>query len=503
MKKEIKLLIMIFVVFSIFFILNYPSVDDFIYGNMKNSFNIEQNAVITNYNIPGFDVLNTTISMLCNIPYTILPTIPFQILPLIFLLLSTFLLLSKTENKLNETLVYFIVGVYLLSAYSIAYIWNPHICAMLILLALILITIFRLKNERDYHLQTSIIFIIGIISLNFLSYKLTFIALMFFIFLQIFNAIESKFSKNSPKNTNLKFIILMGTVFTLFFNKFIYNSFIPSVVDKSEFSSPLFFDKLFKSFLRNPNDPLSTYYFSSPHILSYLTVIFLICVLIIFLICFIIVISKFIQKKKFSISEKIFSSMSLSTLVLFVIYAKLGLPDFGLLILTTFFGYITIFQLKKWNKLKIMVFLILILMLLVTLASDYQRINNNFYQNQRDYGSFQYLNYPSNWLNINLNPNSKIESDVLTIGYFSLIESISGEKTDYKRVISQGNILNILKNKKFNNKYFFIINNKTGHFDSGGWYVFKSWSNYQNEIHNNNNLNIIYTSGDTEICLTN
>lgn len=234
-----------------------------------------------------------------------------------------------------------------------------------------------------------------------------------------------------------------------------------------------------------------------------MTLIFLVCASIILLICYTVLIIKLIQKKKFSISEKVFSSMLLSTIALFAIYANLGLPDFGLLVFTTFLGYIIIFQLKKWNKLKAVAFIILALMLIATLVSCYQRVDNNFYKNQRDYGSFQYLSYPSTWLIDNTDTNSKIESDVLTYGYFSLTEEKLGKKIKYKQVISQDNILNILKNKKFTDKHFFIINNKTKYFSSEGWNVFKSWSNYKNEIHNNSNLNIIYASGNTEICLSN
>ena len=503
MKKGISLLILVFVVFSTFFILNYPSVDDFIYGNMQHSLNIEKSGVITNYNVPGFDVLNTAISLLCNIPYTLLPTIPFQLLPIILLLLATLTLLAK-EIEINKNIIYIIAGVYLLSGYAMAYIWSSHICAMLIILTLIFITTLRLKDETQYHFQTSIIFIIGIISLNFISYKLTFIALTFFVFIEIFNLIESKSFKNYPKNANLSYIVLIGFVFTLYFNKFIYNSFIPSVVNPSasEFSSPLLFDKLFKSFSRDINNPLSIYYSTTPHLISYMTIMFLVCVTIILLICSVILISKFIQKKKFSVPEKIFSSMILSTLILSIIYAKLGLPDFGLLVITTFFGYILILQLKKYNKLKIIALFILVLMLLATLISDYQRIEDNFYENQRDSESFHYLDYPSNWLIFNMNSNSRIESDVLTVNYFSLIESASGKKISYKQIISQENILNILQNKKFDNHYLFIFNNKINHFSSEGWHVFRSWSNYQNEIQDNDNLNMIYTSGDTEICST-
>jgi hypothetical protein len=519
MERKTKYAVcLISIVIVFFYIFYFPSVNDFIYGNMKNSMDIITSSHVNNFNAPGYDVFNAELSLITNIPLERLPYIPLQLIPIVLFFYC--ILISLNDTNKNITLIFFISLAYLLSSFSPAFIWAPHVAGIILMLMILYLIITRLKNEPNDNNQKSIsiAIIISISSLIFVSYKLTFFTIAFMTFLQLYYIFVNKFKnkklqfkvrsiKEMKPNFNFFTLILISIVITLYFNKFIYKAVIPLIIDTSntEFSGANVISKLFKQ--SNPSDILTSFYFKNPYELTTMTTIFLLCVMAILIICTLYLIHKFIRRKKFNLPEIIYIVFIATTFSLNMIYARLGFPDLLYLTMASFIGIIILLQSRdiiknKKTKTKI-ISGIIVLMFIPIVVSGIIRVEGDLYSAQRDYNYNEYLSYPSQWLYSHYTKGNSISSDVLSYSYFAFLESAKSPKTPIrKNVISDQNFMNIISGNTTSSSNYVIINKFIKNFYLTGWSNFNGWSNYEDKIDKNNNLNLIYSSGKVKIIKT-
>lgn len=493
-----------------FFIFHYPAFNDFIFGNMDNSYLIQKSAHVAKFNVPGFDVFNTELALISNIPYTILPSLPIPLIPTSLIFFCLLWILYKFKRSLDEVFIFILALIYLLSDYSTAFVWSPHVAGISLLLMLLFLIVKRIKPDEEKKKidgPVSLLIIITLISLNFISYKLTFLALTLMIFLHLLNVYQDKTNFKSPypfKKTNFTQLILIGSIVALYFNEFFYRTFLPTILEPSEteFSSANIFAKLLHSFSKVTTDSLSPYYFKNLTQLTYANTFFLSTILIIVSFVVILCIIKLIKREKYSYQEFVFSSLIMSTACLFLIYAGLGLPDFGIITIAAFIGFLILKDklIFKDKTKKLFIGVLITIIIVSTFATGVIRITNNVYSEQRDNNGFVYLNYPSKWI---ISYGDIItKSDILSESYFSLIRSQEGSKKKVT-VLSNNEFLEIINENEINKSSLInsnvIINKKIDRFYLSGWNVMNGWKNMEQEINNNNHLNIVYTSGNVDI----
>lgn len=497
-RSQIAFLITIILSLFYFILVYYPMVGDgFDYWHMAKIVSIEKSGIVDlNYPNAGYYVMTLILSNISGISYDTIPIVPLQFFP--FVLLLIMLLRYMTNNYL---LVSLIVMIFTTKFGYINYLgWWSHGIGI-ILLMLIISLVYKLQSNRG-RLGLSLTMIITIVSLNYMSYKLTFFAITFLIGMQI---VQWR-NHCADEKLDLAGYILIGTINALIFNGMFYQSFIPHIRSSSgeTVTSALgkllifgqgSFNKLGEYHIRGQQDIVTS------NIVWHIFIILGLFLLITMFLC------KLVKKDYLNNGEKIAISLIISGLLIFLIYTFIGFSDVTLLIFSGIIGYAVLYNHMSNANHKIFIFMIISTLLLLNIYTTVGHISEDFNRGKRDMGFGQYLYYPSDWyVKKMIKPDIVLFTDVFTGGYFAKEIAKNDFSSEYSpHMFSRSNMLFLFNNEEIpadNN--IFVVNYRLHHFSADNWETFSSWSNYEQKLENNKGLDFVYTSGDlTTIVPTN
>jgi len=507
-RDPILLIFAISIIFLNFTFLHYPSVDDFTFGGLKyvESIDFAGSIDIFSNNTPGYYVYNYIIWKICNIPAQDTVMLPFQILPITLLLM---LILRRTNAK--NIICCSILLIYFTSDYAPISTWFVHTMGFILFLTLIAISTMKVKSiSRKKRRQYDIALIIVILALNFTSYKLTFISIVFMILLQIGMIYSASYCKHDHPGKSIKSgahcdikIIIFALIFVSFFNHFIYDTFLPVLNAYSDFSTSSGFEKTFFTRSQELGDPLWEYYFQSPGHLIQLHTIWLGLLMGGLGYFAMKVMRKVVKRASFSFEENLILAIFGASTLMYMIYNLLGLSDMQFLILSGFIAYAQIFGSIGHDKKKVIGVTILVFLLL-NASIGYERIKYDYSSAQRDSNSFEYLNVPSTWIAKNLIVEpiaTRTVTDTLTYTYASYKAERVFESEFYKKfqILTRDDIMALLGQAEDSNRYFshLVTNHNLNRFQILGWETFKSEQVYKDL--DNGVPDLVYTSGSIRV----
>ena len=506
---HLSVLCVLFLFLSLFFSIYFPIVgNSFDYWHMAVAIRISNSGYIDPGHINvGYYILTTVIHEIVGIPYEVIPTLPLQSVS--FILLYGLLVRSISLDYDTPLLTILLGTIYLFKFGTLdAVSWWTHGVGFILSLFILYISILRLSSSKNQP-QISILLIILIISVSFISYKMTLFSLSLLFTLQFIEWLQfSNNWKTTPNRSKFTTVILIGGIFFFIFNKIVYDEFIPRLRVNSEFSTSSL-DKLFMSYEFNQVQPLSQYYFRTPALLRTVNTLWVFLVFIGLICLCLILVYIYIKRGKYYVGEKAIISILLSSTILFIIYSLLGANEISLLIFTGILGFSLISRIVSKNV-KYVIFSTMFLLLVLSLCSTTISYHESFFDGMRDINYCQYLNSPSeyyikNMINDGNNCIYSLKSDVFTGGYFC--KQIARENLSYSYeplVFSDENMLFLFRQQALQKvePHAFIINYRLKRFYSMNWETFISWSEHRSLIENNPYLNIIYSSGDVSIFVT-
>lgn len=454
----------------------------------------EENPKLGKFYVPGFYILTVEISKICNIPYDALPFLFISLIPFIILLFSIY-------NNINNDKIICSIIVLIVTTYSFTsnfLVFWVHGVGFLLFLTVILSTIVLYRsNNINTRAASFLIIILCVLSVNYMSYKATFWVLSFllsFAFIEWFKyySIESDHVIKSTRNSrSLKNAALIGVILTLSFNKFIYNSFIPTMKVYHEFTMGA--QKIFSMLHNDPSDPLNNVYYSFPSVVTYITFMRIVLIsLILFL--FIIKIIKIISARDiehFNLVISLFIVLLFIGTANFFIYNLLGLFD---LVLLTHAGFIALLAIYKYDMKKLAYAFIIAL---VVMNAIYQTAAYTYTVAPKDVNHFDYIKPSVDWyISHGIDMGFELRTDELTKGYY--IKELAGERMlNYPISLYSRDVLFIIQKSAIYNPStptLYVINYKEPHFSVENWKVLKSLGCYRSEIESNSHLNKIYTT---------
>jgi len=474
----------------------YPSVDEFTFGYLRPVLTVQTTGIVGfQANYPGYNVYMMAIHTIGNIPYDVIPTVPVVVIPIILLIIASFRKICAQE------LIYIpIVAAYLVGELSPATSTSPHHVGFALLFLIILTSILYSQAPAGNRKKLMAIMFIAVVSINFVSFTETAIALIFlaiFLLLQRADILRGiKIDKRA-----LLALVLFAAFFTLLFNQYLYSAVLPAL-HATDPASFLGFDKLLRRVSPQSADVLSSFYLVSPPVLTFTHLLTYLLLTTCFALCCYVVFKKYAKRTALSLGEVSFLSLSGAGLFALFFYVILGLANIAYLTIAIFVGYGVIYQMPSKAIKRFVVVSIVVLFLLNGVATA-ERINNNFYSQNR--GSVDYLNAPSGWF-LHYDGGQRFATDLLTENYYKfyktsrgllLPDALSLSSSDVKTILN----LNTVKNSSTaTSSQLYMMNYREGSIKIyGPWDVFAPWSDSRQTISNNSNLSKIYSSGDVEI----
>lgn len=502
---------------SYFLVMDYPEMnDDFEFFHVAKARHVTDTG-FTDVNDPlsGFYVIESVISQITSIPPDYIPRLPLLALPFILIMLSIMVnILDKNIGSASlSVLIIGLMTLYIMTGNIPNLKFFAHGVGFVVFLSTIYI-VSEALYQNNLRPQLSIILIIYMIDLNYISYKMTVLSIAFLFSLQILSLIFNKlYNDNNVMKQNFAIIALIGIIYFFTFNFIIYNEFIPRAVDITQTGG---IERMFlmSGFNISGQPEISKYYFQPPNTIAIMNSVLLATILLLGIIpAMLIEINKLIKRSEFTICEKIFFSVLMSTGWILLIYMPLGFSEITLLLFPAIFGYIVLFTTNSKK------FVIIIVMILVigNVILNTQYMQNDYKQGRKDWNNYQYINIPVTWyLENGFIKNQltyrSVRSDVFTTGYIA--NEMERRNISYKddiyfslwhfmpmdiKFLIDHDENNILENDRFVKNRFIMINYKLKYFITEGWNKFKSWSDIGKGIRSNPYLNIVYSSGDIDI----
>ncbi len=487
-------LLLLLVLMSIFFLLvTYPGLDDFTYWRVTSE-------------------TLTALSEVTNMPLDVLVLLPIQLYPLLVLMAAA--LRRANGAKLGYLAL---VGAYLAGStnFSQFTLW-VHWFGFLLFLQILLLVLVRSNGTGRNLPAFSIALIVSIVSLNFISYKLTFFALAFLASLQSVDWIH-RYLLGGSRSRSLGVhgrVALIGIVFVLAFNQFVYNQLFASV--RVALENPwLGIDWILGVFGSTSTDPLSAFYSHSPTGMIYATLAWLVVLFVALMLCGIMLARRVHSGLELSVGEKAVLASGVAAVLIFVIYTFLGYADLSLAIFVSIIAFATLFA-RNIRRIRQVAVCGIAVLLLLDLALAAQAVNYQFYNGQRDSSGFKYLAPPSEWY-IRFGSSGKsgnpaqlagLTSDILTCGYIMKTEAEQGVNNPADCHLFGPNELRYLLGLSdpslglgdFRGAMF-AINYKEPRFAVQGWQFYNSWAAYRQVLDATPYMNRVYSSGDVDLML--
>lgn len=492
--------ILILIIGLFFFVSYYPTPTDvYDYWHILVLIKTDRLGHINTEYYPnvGYYVLTLIVSQIAEIPYDIITSLPLQAVPLIFLLLA--IISNITKNDSHYLLFSLSISIAYLTRFdgqnSLG--WWCHGIGWILFLTMLFAAYIRIDNKNEGW-PVSLVLILCIISINFISYTMTFLALAMLFFLEIFQ-----------KKMNSWIIILIGFINVLAFNHFLYGHFIPIVRISSELESSI------RTFFGAPhNSILKEYRFNIPSDIRYLNDIWYLFISIVIFVLVLILFIELIQRQSWSNEECIFLSLFLATSLRILVYAIVGTFYILPLVPCGIFGLVILYT-KRKNKLIHTTFIISIIFIfiLINLHNTIRLNDICYYEGMNEYNYNEYMYGPCNWyINRIINNNNQIHnppaSDVFTAGYFAKEFAKENLTSAWDpKLFSANHAYYILE---YNDSNFsrltldddpIILNYNLNRVWGERWISLRSWRYSTNRIKWNPYLDEIYYSGHISIFL--
>lgn len=534
-SRLLKYFLIVLVGFYITYMLwLYPAILDFYYLNL-----VPYSDIIANHRVDilatgvgGAQILVLTLIEITGLSHFGVISTPLLLLPIYFLLVSVFRSLIDGVYSILLT-----VSFLLPFASPGLFVLGCHEVGLSLYLTLILILILNHKRNLNKS-ATAIVTVLIVVCINYMSYKIDALTILFLSILSIFliiKQIEGRKRINTPQDSlhehrpsktiallgqdrkegtpsqkrvfgtftllsSHTYLPLVGLVIALGLNTFFYSTFAPYLEEST-------FDNigLFKIFSTNSGNLVLSSLYSIPNYLQYIGTLRFFIIVAVLSMTTMILMRKYIHERDLSYTELIFLSSAIASGLILLIYTILGLFDYFYVLLS---GYLGICLLNKylktsfsWSKAIIYILLISGLLYMALL------IGSGYHMGHKASDEFQYLTTSTEWLgnHIEDDVDQHIKSDALTIGYISYQSSKQKILGNYpKTYFSVDDITQLLQpdcQKGFTYNTFFVLNSDLHYFAIERWYHLKSLSNYESTIRNNHNFNMLYSTGFVDIAL--
>lgn len=493
---------------SFFNLFYYPVVsDNFDFWHVGKIMTVGMSGHIEpGYQNSGYYVFGVMIAKLAALPYDALPTLPIQAIAVI--IVSIALLKGVVDWRSPSVLVIILTMLVFVSKYGNKsyFMYYCHGLGFVLAITLCLILLLYLKPLSLKKRQAlSILTILIVLSLNYISYKLVFYSIALILGVLIIDWLYYlRWRGKSSSRQGLTTLAIFSLVFTFAFNQILYRGLIPRLQEASD--SPFSgLDKLMLSFHNPSATPFDTYYFTYAVGVRNALTLWLALLLLSVLVTSLYLAYKFYRNEVLSNGEKVTFGLIIAAIGIFVIYNFLGLSVFEFLVYSGLVGYVLLYHVAGASKRRryfviTSLFVLLLLNGYITLTS-----HEDQYSGIRDYNNFEYITVPVDWCvekipYDNQNSRGSLYVDVFTGGLMAarVTEADLANKY-YPRTFSNDQMGLLLLHDGDglkNPNDIFIINYRLSYFSAENWMTFKSWSNYRSAVDENPLLNAIYSSGD-------
>jgi hypothetical protein len=492
--------------FNLFY---YPVVsDNFDFWHVGKTITVGMSGHIEpGYQNAGYYVLGVIVAELASLPYEALPTLPLQAIAVI--VVSIALLKGAVNQRSYSVLIIILTMLVFVSKYGNKsyFMYYCHGLGFVLAITLCLILLLYLKPQTLMKRQAlSILIILIVISLNYISYKLVFFSIALMVSVLVIDWLYNFRRKDeSCSKLNLMALVVFSIVFTFAFNQILYQGFIPRL--QGALDSPLSgLNKLALSFYSPNTTPFDAYYFTyTVGIRNALTVWLAILSLSVLAVSLYLA-YKFYQNESFSNGEKVTFGFIIASIGIFAVYNLLGLSVFEYLVYSGLIGYVLLYSTAKDSK-KCRYLIVTALIALLALNGYITMVSHeDQYRGIRDYNNFDYITIPAGWyvekaLYDDQSAKRTLYADVFTGGLMAArVKGVELTDRYYPRTFSDDQMAVLLLHEDDGLKDMddVFINYRLAYFSAESWSTFNSWSNYRNNIHENPLLNTIYSSGDID-----
>jgi hypothetical protein len=509
-RLALVFIVLAFVPFFMIFI--YPSVNEFDYWHMATAIQAERSGHLQLYHqTPAFYIGTIALSEVTGISYDAIPTLPLQALPLVVCLYALMRRISQGR------LLYLSVGVvylFLLVSPAIRFDWFVHNLAFIMLLALgVAVAVSMKSTSLRRRPSMSLVMIILLVGVSLMSYKITFLSVLFIVFLDVSGwlSISRRVLRVSPSESRFLVLTIFTVVFVFWVSRFFYDQFLPalrlSVEGEYMYSSG--FEKIFAGFFSKPSDPLSAYYVRSSAPVLFVNLLWNVIAVVGFIGAMVVCLRRVLKGRNIVIGQRIFFALAIAGSLDFLVYGMLGHQGLEFVVLSGLLGYCVMFGLPSARANRIAMAGVFSLLILNTCLIG-GLLSGGIVVGSRDSGHFEYMNAVSNWYVDygEVDESSRYISDVLTGGFLRKSSIAENPNTSTNLALFTRSQLVFLlgENSSLVERLpgiqeRFIINYRAQYYLANGWEPYRSWSLYRSSIETNPGLSTIFSSGNFDICI--
>ena len=331
---QLKIIVLLLCALSIhFFIKMYPATLDFSYWSRINLILTMESAHLSPLiGTPASSAFTVITANICDLPIEAIVQCPVLLLPLTLLMVVILRYFS-----LNNSYYLLIPALYLVPInYPQAYLFGCHEAGLVLFLSFVILSLLamkRVQNPRTLFLPMVLILSV----LNFLSYKLVFMIVVFMFSLTVITYFEK--CRNGSGNSSARYFLLItvtGIILILAFNNVFYQEFIP--FSRIALENIDFGISKTGIGLGDPNE-LFEYSYQIPQSLALISKIRSILIYAGLLLTGVYFIRKYVWKMPLSVEEQIYLAGLSASVGVLLVYNILGLFEITYLLIAAFFGY--------------------------------------------------------------------------------------------------------------------------------------------------------------------
>ncbi len=455
----------------------------------------------------GFYAVSAMIASVTGISPEIVSVLPLQAIPFILF----FVILIRNASvawKTPMALLLSILGLaYVMKFGSKSnFIWGTHDLGFILFLqvALLLLMNHRNKNVSDTvsRVSPAAIIMVSIAALNFVSYKVTLLVIVFLITMTLIESLGYRLRSSIISLKTLKNLALFSLVYVLSYNAFFYNIALPSIRFARDTFGQTGIDKFTYTL-----GPLSQYAFIPPGGLRYGDLLWAALSMIGLAVFVSFLVFRLLRKASVPVGTRLMLGVGISGGPMLVFYTYLGILEPNYLIFAGFAALVPLFALGS-KRIRRFVVVCAILFVALNISQNLVGLPSHYYDGLHDSEFSSNGKVSSRWYTDNVDlPNSTGTSDIFTIGLIAYVAEQDSMGHPNMQAYSEEDILYLLNPVDHSNRSvasgpnYFMMNNKLDHFSMRGWISIRSWSNYREDLANNQNIQRIYSSGDVDIYL--
>ncbi|KAB2946784.1 MAG: hypothetical protein OIN84_14905 [Candidatus Methanoperedens sp.] len=453
---------------------------------------------------PGFYITGAIINILTEIPTKEFVFLPIQFVP--YLIVFYVFIYKISGSYLLSSSITLIELISSTNGTDKVFFW-PHALGWIIFYTMLFI-VFKVaerKNEEEWEFRILLI-LLGM-SLAIISYDIFAVSLLFLVIISLLLFLLKLISKIRKENIRRNYlnILIILIVFDFGLLKFVYDVFIPTIMDK-QLRDVTAIDKFLLSYVSTESvqTPLSELYISYPGIISIISLIKYSALLISILAFSIITFRKLRTKNPINFYDTIVCSIILVA----ISYASIRffLAQFAITQIYLPGIICTIWLYRFSNKLKNWAIFVFLLLMVVVPVYYYENYSNNLID--MDENKYEYIEYPTYWYLENTIQSSISVSDELTKNFFIMHHEKQVEDINYTnirehmKVLSIDDVAFLLQKSNNSESKYFIVNYDLSRMSLQNWKIIKTWKFSEDKINSNPGIKKIYYSGNIEMYLS-